>query len=192
MSEQIPTPEAATVEEPKIETQPETVDVEKLIADRDKWKSFARKHEDAWKTSTQELDALRKANLPDAERAIAEAKEKARSETLAEIGSRLATAELRAAAAWAGVEIPETVSQYLDASRFIGENGDPDAQAISAFVASLQPTGPKFPQNVGIGPQGSGAGISQLTREDLARMTPDQINAAREDGRLNSLLYGEP
>ncbi|MFC4116465.1 hypothetical protein [Nonomuraea zeae] len=191
MSEQIPTPEAGKVEEPKNETQPETVDVDALIAERDKWKTFARTHEDRWKTASKELDDLRKASLPDAERVIEEAKEKARSETLAEVGSRLATAELRAAAAAAGVVIPDTVTQYLDVSRFIGDDGNPNADAISSFIASLpQPKAPKFSQNVGIGPQSSG--VSQLTREDLGRMTPDQINKARDEGRLNSLLYGEP
>jgi hypothetical protein len=194
MSEQNSVPEAGTVEENKQsnDTTP-TNDVEKIIEERDKWQHFARVHEDKWKTLSKELDDLRKASLPDSERAIEEAKEKARTETLAEVGSRLANAELRAAAAAAGVEIPDTVSQYLDVSRFIGDDGNPNAEAISTFVASLpQPKAPKFPQNVGIGPQGSGSGIPQLTREDLARMTPTQINEAREAGRLNSLLYGEP
>jgi uncharacterized protein YfcZ (UPF0381/DUF406 family) len=195
MSEQNPTPEAGTVEENKqnIETTATNeVDVKKLMEERDKWQHFSRLHEDKWKTLSKELDDLRKANMPDTERAIEEAKEKARNETLAQVGSRLATAELRAAAAAAGVEIPDSVSQYLDVTRFIGEDGNPNTEAISTFVASLQPKAPKFPQGLGIGPQGSGSGVPQLTREDLSRMTTAEINKARDEGRLNLLLYGEP
>lgn len=194
MSEQIP--EAGTVEEnpQNVVTPPtEEVDVEALIAERDKWKSFARKHEDSWKTASQELDELRRAGLSDAEKAIADAEARGRQAALSDVGSTLAEAELRVQASLAGVEVPESVAQYLDVTRFIGTDGSPDKTAIAAFVSGLAPAdkGPKFPQNVGIGPQGGGSGIPQLTREDLARMTPAQVNAAREAGQLNTLMFGE-
>lgn len=32
----------------------------------------------------------------------------------------------------------------------------------------------------------------QLTRDDLAAMTPEQINTARAEGRLHDLLTGSP
>jgi hypothetical protein len=187
MSEPIE-PDTGTVDP---QNDPTLVDVDALIADRDKWKSFARTHEDKWKAAAKDLADLRNANLPDSEKAIAEAEARGRQAALAEVSGTLAEAELRTQAALAGAEIPDAVSQYLDVARFTGPDGTPDTAAIATFVASLTPKGPKFAQNVGIGPQGTGAGISQLTREDLARMTPGQINMARDEGRLDSLLYGE-
>jgi hypothetical protein len=189
MSEQIPEPSTGNDIENN-DTHTEEVDVEALIKERDKWRAMSRKHEENWKTATQERDELRKAGLSEAERALADAVEKARSEAYSEVGSRLAAAELRAAAAAEGIEIPETVAQFLDVSRFIGPDGSPDTGAITSFIDSMKPQGPKFAQNVGVGPQG-GSGVSRLTREDLSRMSPQQINEARKEGRLNHLLLGE-
>jgi hypothetical protein len=192
-----PTTEAGTVEasQQSTDTTPTNeVDVQKLIEERDKWQHFARVHEDKWKALSQETEELRRANLSEADRAIADAEARGRQAAAAEFGGTLAEAELRTQAALAGAEIPETVSQYLDINRFVGSDGMPDKAAIASFVSSLSPAPkqPRFPQNVGIGPQGGGTGVPQLTREDLPRMTAEQINQAREEGRLNSLLYGEP
>lgn len=59
------------------------------------------------------------------------------------------------------------------------------ADALIAFKGTA-PT-PDF----GAGERGKGTGVKQLTRSDLASMTPQQINEAREKGQLDDLLAGK-
>lgn len=155
-----------------------------------KWKALSRKNEEAYKKASAELEKLRQASMSEAERAIEQARQEARNATLQEFGARLAEAEIRAAAASAGKKIPDGFSEFINLSKFVGDNGFPDADAISAFVNSLPSSAPAnpFAQNVGIGPQGGAP--RQLTREDLRRMTPEQIVEARKKGQLEALARG--
>ena len=159
-------------------------------AECEKWKTLSRKNEAAYKNAAAELKKLRQASMSEAERAIEQARQEARNATLQEFGARLAEAEIRAAAASAGKKIPDDFSEFINLSRFVGENGFPDADAISTFVNSLPSSAPAnpFAQNVGIGPQGGAP--RQLTRDDLRRMTPAQIVEARENGQLEALARG--
>ena len=74
--------------------------------------------------------------LPEAERAAAEAEERGRTAATQAFGQRLATSEIRTAAAEAGADL-SGVFDYLDLSRFVAEDGEPDAKAIKAFVGGL-------------------------------------------------------
>lgn len=174
-------------------TNTDTVTLESLQEQVNKWKALSRKHEAQEKANLAELETLRQAQMSDAEKAIDQAKAEGRSSALSEVGTRLATAELKAAAATAGVAIPEGLSELLDVSKLLGEDGNPDSTAITALVGSFTPTTPPpptFSQNVGVGPQGTNSVPGQLTRDDLKRMTPTEINKARKDGLLNTLLAG--
>lgn len=158
----------------------------------EKWKGFSRKHEDNWKANSKELEALRASQMTDSEKAIADAESRGRASGLSEAGTRLANAELRAAAATAGVAIPETLSGLLDVSRLLTADGTPDVGAINALVASLgtaKPPAPTFAQNTGVGPQGTST-TGQLTHDDLRKMSPIEINKARKEGLLNHLMFG--
>lgn len=99
----------------------------------------ARKWEERAKENSAAAKAAEKARLDamsESERAVEEAKQAARAEATAEFGKRLATSEIRAAAADAGADLAG-VFDYLDLARFLGEGGEPDADAIKAFVAGL-------------------------------------------------------
>jgi hypothetical protein len=172
------------------ETPPETPDVASLQAEVDKWKALSRKNEDRFKATSAELEQVRQASLTDAEKALEAAKAEGRNSALAEVGIRIADAELRAKAASAGVELPS--AEFLNMSRFVGSDGSVDSEAVAAFVSSLpQPAaGPAFRQDIGLGRQG-GQAPGQLTRDDLSRMTPSEIQAARKSGKLDALLRGE-
>jgi hypothetical protein len=108
-------------------------------ADQTDWKAEARKWEQRAKENKQaaaELDKQRKAAMTDAELAVAEAEERGRKTALGEFGKRLATSEIRAAAADANADLTG-VFDYLDLGRFVDENGEPDEKAIKSFVAGL-------------------------------------------------------
>ncbi|QUI30677.1 hypothetical protein H9W91_07255 [Streptomyces alfalfae] len=167
-----------------------TASVESLQAEVDKWKSLSRTNEKRWNEASAELSKFQQSQMTDAEKAIEEARNQARSAALAEYGTRLADAELRAQAAKAGVNLPS--AEFLNLNKFVGDDGAVNAELIGNFVSTLpKPVAdPEFDQGLGLGRQ-AGAGVDQLSRDDLSRMTPQEINAARKAGKLDSLMRGE-
>jgi hypothetical protein len=85
-------------------------------------------------------------------------------------------------------------AEFLNTSRFVGADGSPDSAAITAFISSLpQPSkAPDFAQGIGLGRQSeNGANAGQLGRDDLSRMSRQEINAARKAGKLDALMRGD-
>lgn len=164
-------------------------------AEAEKWKSLSRKHETNWEKATKELRRYEQANMTDAERAIAEAREAARQEVLASVVPQRVQDKLEAAAAKAGVDLSPLLPR-LDVGAFV-ENGDVNQAAIAEFINQVAEQfggsrkEPRFAQNLGIGPQGNGSNPAQLTRADLSRMTPREIAQARKEGRLDALMRGQ-
>jgi hypothetical protein len=117
----------------------------------------------------RELEKQRKAEMSDAERAVADAEERGRTAATEALGKRLATSEIRAAAADSGRDLTG-VFDYLDLSRFVGDDGEPDAGAIKAFVTGLptiddgKPRAPRPDANQGR----SGAGGPKSTADSFA------------------------
>lgn len=129
--EATPAPEEPTAEQPKADEAPK--------ADETDWKAEARKWEQRAKENKQaaaELEKQREASMTEAEKAVAEAEERGRTAAASEYGKRLATSDIRAAAADAQADLTG-VFDYLDLSRFVGEDGEPDEKAIKAFVGGL-------------------------------------------------------
>jgi hypothetical protein len=140
-------------------------------ADQTDWKAEARKWEQRAKENKQaatELDKQRKAAMTEAERAVAEAEERGRTAATTEFGVRLATSEIRAVAADSGADLTG-VFDYLDISRFVGEDGQPDEKAIKAFVDGLpqkddgKPRPPRPDRN-----QGRPSGGTSTTADQFA------------------------
>lgn len=120
-------------------TEQQAPTVEELQAKLDEVTKEARKWETRSKENHQaktELEKQRQAAMTDAERAIEEAKTAARQEAVSTFGKRLATSEIRAAAADAGADLAG-VFDFLDLGRFVTEDGEPDEKAIKSFVAGL-------------------------------------------------------
>lgn len=167
-----------------------TPDATMLQAEIDKWKALSRKNEERFKSASQELDGFRQSQMSDTEKAIEAAKVEARNAALSEVGTRLVNAELRAASSAAGVTLPG--AEFLNLDSFLDEDGNPSSARIQEFVSSLPTPSsePTYAQNIGLGRQGSPA-AGQLTREDLSRMSPREINEARKAGKCDSLMRGE-
>ncbi len=128
-------------------------------AEAEKWKTQSRKNEDRAK----DLDELHKASMSDSERAIAEAREAGKSEALTSVGIRLVDAEFRVAAAGTTLEVDDDFLDGLDRSKFLTDDGEPDADAIKAWVDRIAPaqTENSEPEE---GPLGSGIDLGQGTR----------------------------
>lgn len=144
-----------------------------------------------------ELEKFRQDAMSDAEKQIEQARkeaaEAARSEVLTEVrGKRLQT-EIRAAATGKLAD-PEDAIAFLAT-----DDLDPDdPAAIGEAIDGLLERKPHLkagatqatPGDIDQGARDSD-GIRQLTRDDIALMSPDQIDAARVKGQLRDLLAGK-
>jgi uncharacterized heparinase superfamily protein len=96
----------------------------------------------------KELDEVRTASLSEAEKAVAEAEKRGRTAAATEYGERIARSNFVAAAARRNPEFDaDAVLDDLNLARFVGENGEPDSEAISKAVERLVPAtgGPQLP-----------------------------------------------
>jgi TolA-binding protein len=131
-----------------------------------------------------ELDEVRKQSMTDQERAIESAKEETAKTVRVEFAQKLVDAELKAQLNGRTLDGGAVLS--FDKAAFIDGSGDIDVDAIQAWVEahSSRQEAPK--PDLGQGTRGRVAQIK--SREELASMSPKDILAARQDGRLDSLL----
>jgi hypothetical protein len=123
-----------------------------------------------------------------------------RAEAVAEAtrvaNERVLRAEVKAAAAGVLAD-PADALRFLDLSALpMSDDGTVDESAIRDAVAGLAADrpyltaqSPKVRGDADAGPR-NGAATAQLTRQDLARMTPQQVDEAFAAGRLSKVLTG--
>jgi vacuolar-type H+-ATPase subunit I/STV1 len=195
----VPTP-AAPATDPAPEQAPEVRDPAKLLSAYEAEKNKRREQEKSLKEIREEFNAFRaKAEGKEAEFTAAQEAQRVRDEALAGANARILKAEGRAAAA-GKLNDPADALRYLDLSEFeVGSDGEVDSAAVASAITSLIANKPYLAAQGGQrfqGPADGGARTdaskpSQLTRADLAGMSPEQIEAAREAGRFDNLLGGK-
>jgi hypothetical protein len=131
-----------------------------------KWKSLSRQNEKKWEDASGELTKLREAQMTEAEKAIETARAEGRTSALSEVGTDLVTAEMALQAATAGVSLPP--AEYLNVSKFLGEDGRPNKEAVKSFVESLPKSKEEFPSLQGAGKQSGGA-------PEVTTMDPNEL-----------------
>lgn len=171
-------------------------DVIKALGDVETWKGHARTWEGRATASKAELDKLQRAGLPDNERAAAERDDRVRAEERAKLAPTLGAAAFATAAAGKVASVQDAL-ELIDPARFVKDDGTVDDAKVQAAVERFAKlTGGGAGQN-GAGGGGKPPAVErgprngdkpQLSRADLERMSPEQINAARKDGRLDDLL----
>ncbi|MCM2429348.1 hypothetical protein [Streptomyces sp. RKAG337] len=78
-----------------------------------------------------------------------------RAQVAHEYAGKLAHAELRFQAAKDGVELPAGFTDFLDASKLVGDDGQPSAEAIGNLLEPFKAAKiPQYPQGIGLGRQG--------------------------------------
>jgi hypothetical protein len=110
-------------------------------AELEKIQREARKWEDRAKANVaaaRELEKLRTSSLSEQEQAVAAAREAAQAEARQTFGGRLVAAEVKAAAAGRSVDV-DALLEGIDASRLLTEEGEPDTDAISAWIDRVSP-----------------------------------------------------
>jgi len=107
------------------------------------WKAEAQKWEQRAKSNRDAATAMEKsqrATMTEAERQVSEAKAAGRSEAVTEFGKRLARTEFDAVAGRRNPDFDtKSALEWVDLSRFVGEDGEPDSKAIKAAVERLVP-----------------------------------------------------
>lgn len=120
---------------------PEATETVDWKAEAEKWKGLSRKQEERAKANAgaaKELEQLRASQMTEAEKIAAEAEQRGRATTLAEVGERLVRAEFRAQAGGRVADLDEALDD-LKLSKFLTEDGEPDAKAIAKAVARMAP-----------------------------------------------------
>lgn len=127
-----------------------------------------------------------------------QARRRAEADALAKANSRILKAEVRAAAK-GRLNDPKDALTFLDLEQFeVGEDGEVDPEEIEEAIEDLLKAKPYLAAATAKRFQGTGDGGAarkasrpkQLTRADLKSMTPEAIEKAREDGRLEDLMGG--
>lgn len=126
-------------------------------AEAEKFKALARKHEDRAKANgeaAKKLAQVERSSMSDVEKAVAEATERTRAETMASIGARLVDAEVRMAASGRQVDV-DALLDGMDRSRFIDDAGEVDAKAVKAWIEKLAPERTTSATDLGQGARGT-------------------------------------
>ncbi|MFJ4987903.1 hypothetical protein ACIP9H_29380 [Streptomyces sp. NPDC088732] len=124
---------------------------------------------------------------------------KAEADALAKANGRILKAEIRAAAK-GRLHDPKDALTFLDLDQFeVGEDGEIDPEEIEEAITDLLKDKPYLAAATAKRFQGTGDGGAarkasrpkQLTRADLKSMSPEEIDKARTDGRLDDLMGGK-
>lgn len=177
------TTEQAPQQEAEVTESADTVEPDNLEAELAKWKEQARKHERRAKdnaAAAKELDEIKKSQLTDQEKLVAEA----RQSTLQEVAGKLVDAEFKAATQ--GRFVSPDAALAFDRKEFISPDGEIDSDAIRTWVESntVTPEQPKV--DLGQGNRGTDAKLGMIrSRDELQDMSSAEILKARQDGRLD-------
>jgi len=158
---------------------------------RKDWERKAKGDAGALKQQIEELQA--KIDGREAEFAQAQKEQAVKDEAIAAANQRILNAEVRAAAKGRLANEADALA-FLDLSEFeVSDDGQVDAQAIEAAIGALLEDRPYLAAQGGTTTFESPGShrqekAGQVTRAQLEQMTPDEINAARAEGRLNALL----
>lgn len=172
-----PTEPAPTPTGPPTET-PATDDPAAELA---KWKALAKKHEDrarANASAATELERVRQESMSETERAVAAARAEGVAEATRALGARLVSAEVRAAAAGRPEAQVDSLLEGMDATKFLGDDGEPDVRAIKAWVGKTLPAAPEGTPTSSPFPdlgQGARTGAASSPQADLADFLQRQI-----------------
>lgn len=178
MSDEQSTPTEDATDTEAAPAEKSTTEATDLSAEVEKWKALAKKHEARSRENADKakrLDDLEEASKSELEKFQARA-EKAEKELSAALASAL-RAEVANAKGVPAALLSGSTEDELNAS----------ADALLSFKGAT----PKAPSTDGQGKVGDPIGGSkQLKRADLESMTPEAIEKARSEGRLDDVLAG--
>lgn len=143
----------------------------KRLGESARWEKRARgnaKKAREYDQLASELESLRRQNESDLDRAVREAEERGRTAALTETGAERVADAFRVAAAGRDIDVDDLLDM-IDVAKFLGDDGRPDRDAITARVQKLAPEREPAPLDLGQGARGGdtvpGLNSSQLERD---------------------------
>lgn len=197
-----------TIEETTTDEAAETAETETAETGESALGDAGKKALDAMKSKWRDADKLAKTSAAELAsfKAAAEGREaehkaeqdnqRVRDEALTAANARILKAEVRAAAAGKLAD-PADALRFLDLSSIeVGEDGDIDAATVATAIDDLIKQKPYLAAQSGKRFQGSADGgarnenskPTQLTGEDVKKLSPQQIVAAKNAGQLDDYL----
>jgi hypothetical protein len=186
-SAEAPAPEATP-------TAPEVRDPAALLSAYEAEKGKRKEADKASRDLQAKIDALQaKVDGKEAEHAE---RQRLQAEVDARYNEKIRKAEVRAAAA-GRLSDPADALRFLDMSEIeVNSDGEVDSTAVAAAIDDLiakkpylaAQGGSRFKGTADGGARNDASRPSQLTKADMARMSPEEIDAAHNEGRFTSLL----
>lgn len=157
-------------------------------AEAEKWKAMSRKHEDAAKANADKAKRFEEF----------EESQKTEQQKLADAAAKAQADAAASAAELARVKAAVKHGLSEEDLELLGSHGTPEeidarAERLAARIKGAEANKPR--PDFGAGDRGGDvtSTAGQITsREALQSMTPDEINQARLDGRLDTLLGIKP
>ena len=162
------TPDAAPVE--GAETAPageQQTDHTDWKANARTWESRARQNKADLDAATAELNTLRESTLSDAEKAVEQARQESRAETIREMSGRMVRTHLVAGLTARGLSEDDANAEVddLDLAKFVTESGEVDTVKVNARLQRARTATP-------------GASSLGLGHTPAPRVVPGQAGAA--------------
>lgn len=186
-----------TATETKETATTEVRDPEKLLNAYEAEKAKRKEQDSALRDLRTELDAIKaKSEGKEAEYAAQQEAQRIKDEALSVANQRILKSEVKAAAKGVLAD-PQDAYKFLDLDSFeVDADGNVDeatiAQALTDLVAAKPylgaQGGQRFKGTADGGARTDASKPSQLTRADMARMSPEEIDAAHTEGRFTDLL----
>jgi hypothetical protein len=193
-------PENPAEPAPSVENPPEGGDKADLVKDLVEQRKAWRAEKATLKTKLEALEAeVANKDKPAEEQALEQARREAREEAQNAFNQRLVQAELKAALA-GKVNNPALALRVIDASEIdVDASGEVDPQSVTDAIDAalsqypeLKPVDQKkFAGTADQGAKGKPSRPHQLSREELAALSPDARVKAHEAGQLDDLLAGK-
>jgi len=160
--------------------------VKTLYKQRSELKELNRKREE-FEQAQAELDAIRKSQLSDQERLVEQTKEETAKAVRLEFAEKMVEAELKGQLKGRNL-IGDAILEFSKEA-FIDDSGNIDSEAIATWVETHSTTTEAPKPDLGQGARGAKGSLAAIrSRDELAQMSPDEILAARKDGRLDALM----
>lgn len=194
------TPETSEAEAtPEAAESSEVRDPQKLLSAYEAEKEKRKTEASERRKLQEEFEALKaQVDGREAEHKAAQEAQRVKDEALAAANDRIIRSEVKAAAKGALAD-PADAYKFLDLAEFeVDDNGNVDegqiAKAIESLVTEkpyLAAQGKRFQGSADGGARNDSSKPTQLSRSDLSSMTAEQINTARQEGRLTDLMGGK-
>lgn len=173
-------------------TTPPPAAVPDLVAEVEKWKTMARKHEDAWKGKSGGIALDELPSIIEKAKKFEELEEASKSEQQ-KLAERATRAEAELAAAKAEAERAAIASAKGVPVELLSGSTREELEAAADRLLAFKGVPPKAPPAYGQGEQGpSPTPAKQLTAEDVKKLYDakqyDEIEKARAEGLLTDLL----